>query len=97
MTHISEVIEKLKPGKIGNDNTWVGKNYSKADLINDLKSIAQSEKGHVMDLYFRREYRDGDQCYGLKACRVYWWSARWFDYDGCTVGGELYQATMLEF
>lgn len=36
---LEEIIECLSPGKLGNEMTWVGKDYSKADLIRDLQKI----------------------------------------------------------
>jgi len=41
---LNEIIEALRPGKIGNDKTYVGKNYSKEMLINDLIKINEAQK-----------------------------------------------------
>lgn len=36
---LEEIIQALQPGKTGNEITWVGKNYSKAQLIKDLERL----------------------------------------------------------
>ena len=36
---LEEIIQALQPGKTGNEITWVGKNYSKAQLIKDLEHL----------------------------------------------------------
>lgn len=36
---LSEIIEALRPGHIGNDNTYVGAQYTIAQLIEDLQSV----------------------------------------------------------
>lgn len=38
---IEEIVEVLSPGKLGNEMTWVGKDYSKADLIRDLQALSE--------------------------------------------------------
>jgi len=40
MNELDEILKKLgDPNKIGANNTWVGKHYSVANLINDLQEI----------------------------------------------------------
>ena len=41
---LEEIIECLSPGKVGNEMTWVGKDYSKADLIKDLQRVLQNTR-----------------------------------------------------
>lgn len=38
---IDEIVAALQPGKIGNDQIYVGKQYTKANLINDLLAIKE--------------------------------------------------------
>jgi len=48
-SNLDEIIKALRPGKIGNNQTYVSKNYSKEMLINDLIKINNKSQVSIGD------------------------------------------------